>query len=103
MILALMCSFDLESLIDLPTCCKSIKPTCTDLIRTNKKNHFMKSVTCDHHKLITTILRKTKSKCNSKKMLHRHYKRFEQKKFETELKLKACVRYFLSIFYFFTK
>ena len=56
-----MCSFDLESLIDSPTCYKSIKPTCTDLIRTNKKNHFMKSVTCDHHKLITTILRKTKN------------------------------------------
>ena len=42
----------------------------------------------DHHKLITTILRKTISKGNSKKMFYRDYKRFDQKKFETELKLK---------------
>ena len=42
----------------------------------------------DHHKLITTILRKTISKGNSKKMFYRDYKRFNLKKFETELKLK---------------
>ena len=88
-----MCSFDLESLIDSPTCYKSINPTCIDLILTNKKNHFMKSTTfetglSDHHKLITTILRKTISKSNSKKMFYRDCKRFDQMKFETELKLK---------------
>ena len=69
-----MCSFGLESLINSPTCYKSINPTCIDLILTNKKNHFMKSDTyetdlSDHHKLIATILRKTISKGNSKKML----------------------------------
>ena len=37
----------------------------------------------DHHKL-TTILRKTISKGNLKKI----YKRFDQKKFETELLVK---------------
>ena len=42
----------------------------------------------DHHKLITTILRKTISKGNSKKMFYRDYKRFDQKKFENGLKLK---------------
>ena len=68
-----MCSFDLESLIDSPTCYKSINPTCIDLILTNKKNHFINSTTFetglfDHHKLITTILRKTVSKGNSEKM-----------------------------------
>ena len=42
----------------------------------------------DHHKLITTILRETISKGNSKKNFYRDYKRFYQKKFETELKLK---------------
>ena len=88
-----MCSFDLESLINSPTCYKSTNPSCIDLILTNKKNHFMKSATfetglSDHHKLITTILRKTISKGNSKKMFYRDYKRFDQKKFETELKLK---------------
>ena len=88
-----MCSFALESLIDSATCYKSINPTCIDLILTNKKNHFMSSATfekglSDHHKLITTILRKTISKGNSKKMFYRDYKRFDQKKFETELKFK---------------
>ena len=88
-----MCSFDLESLINSPTCYKSTNPSCIDLILTNKQNHFMKSATfetglSDHHKLITTILRKTISKGNSKKMFYRDYKRFDQKKFETELKFK---------------
>ena len=87
-----ICSFDLESLINSPTCYKSINPTCIDLILT-KKNHFMKFATfetglSDHHKLITTILRNTIGKGNSKKMFYRDYKRFDQKKFETELKLK---------------
>ena len=89
----LMCSFDLESLINSPTCYKSTNLTRIDLILTNKKNHFMKSATfktglSDHHELITTILRKAISKGNSKKMFYRDYKRFGQKKFETELKLK---------------
>ena len=35
-----MCSFDLESLIDLPTCHKSINPTCIDLILTNSDQLF---------------------------------------------------------------
>ena len=42
----------------------------------------------DHHKLATNILRKTISKGNSNKLFYRDYKRFDQKKFETELKLK---------------
>ena len=67
-----MCSFDLASLIDFTTCYKSINPTCIDLILTNKKNHFMKSTTFetnlpDHHKLATTILRKTISEGKSRK------------------------------------
>ena len=79
-----MCSFDLESLINSPTCYKSTNPSCIDLILT-KKNHFMKPAAFEtglsnHHKLITTVLRKTISKGN--------YKRFDKKKFETELKFK---------------
>ena len=42
----------------------------------------------DHHKLTTTILRKTISKGNSKTNFYRDYKRFDQRKFETDLKLK---------------
>ena len=66
-----MCSFDLESLINSPTYYKSTNPNCFDLILTNKNNYFMNSTTfetclSDHHKLITTILRKTISKGISK-------------------------------------
>ena len=38
-----MCSFDLESLIDLPTCYKSINPTCTDLILRPTKRIILRS------------------------------------------------------------
>ena len=80
-----ICSIDLESLINSPTCYKSTNLTCIDLILTNKKNHFMKSATfeaglSDHHELIATILRQTISKDNSKKMFYRDYKRFDRKK-----------------------
>ena len=53
----------------------------------------------DHHKLITTILRETVSKGNSKKMFYRDYKRFDQKKFETELKLKLNSQKKLKLLY----
>ena len=91
-----MCSFDSESLINSPTCYKSINPTCIDLILTNKNNYFMRSATLeiglsDHHKLITTILRKTVSKGNSEKMFYRDFK-----KFETDLKLKLNLQTNLS-------
>ena len=61
-----MYSFDLDSVIDSPTCYKSINPFCINLVLANKKNHFMNSTTCeivlsDHHKLTTTILRKIMS------------------------------------------
>ena len=69
-----MRSFDLVAcLIDSRTY-KSINPTCVDLILTNKKNDFLKSATFeiglpDHHKVTTTILRKTISKGSSKKSI----------------------------------
>ena len=44
----------------------------------------------DHHKLTATILRKNISKGKSKIKLDRDYKRFDQKKFETELKLEQA-------------
>ena len=88
-----MRSFDLDSLIDSPTLYKSINPNCIDLILTNKENNFMKSATLEtglsnHHKLTTTILTRTIKKGSSKKIFYRDYKRFNQKKIETKLKLK---------------
>ena len=42
--------FSLESLITSPTCFKSVTPTCIDLILTNHKQYFTKSLTlpCTH-------------------------------------------------------
>ena len=53
----------------------------------------MKSATFEsglfyHHKLATTLLRKPIIKGNSEKTFYRDYNRFDQKKLETELKLK---------------
>ena len=70
-------SFDLESLIKIPTCYKSLSsPTCIDFILTNKKAFFMKSITfetgmSDFHKLTATVLRKTISQGNAKKIFYR--------------------------------
>ena len=90
----LLNSFGLESLIKIPTCYKSLSsPTSIDLILTNKKNLFMKSTTfetemSDFHKLTTTILRKTISKGNAKKIFYRDYKVFDHNTFKTRLQSK---------------
>ena len=57
-----MDTFNLESLINKPTCFQSANPTCIDLILTNKKNLFKNSNVfelgiLDHHSFITTALR----------------------------------------------
>ena len=88
-----MYSFSLDSFIDPPICYKPINPNYIELILINKKNHFIKLITFEiglshFHKLTATILTKAISKGNSKKRLYRDYTRFDQKKFETELKLK---------------
>ena len=90
----LLNSFDLESLIKIPTCYKSLSsPTSIDLILTNEKNFYMKSTTfetgmSDFHKLTATILRKTISKGNAKKIFYRDYKAFDHITFETRLQSK---------------
>ena len=57
-----MTLFNLESLINTPTCFQSEKPRCIDLILTNKKSLFKNSKTfevgiSDHHHLVLTSLR----------------------------------------------
>ena len=54
---ALIQAYNLNNLINKPTCFQSNKPTCTDMIATNKKNLFKLSNTfdtgiSDHHKLV---------------------------------------------------
>ena len=60
---------------------------------------FYETGLSDHHKLTTTILRKTIGEGNSKKMFNRDYKGFDQKKFETELKIKLNSQINLSYFH----
>ena len=70
----LLNSFDLESLIKIPTCYKLLSSSpCIDLILTNKKSLFMKSATFEtgmsgFHILITIYLKKTISRENTKKI-----------------------------------
>ena len=64
---ALIQAYTLNNLINKPTCFQSNKPTCMDLIFTNKKNLFKLSNTFEtgisyHHKLVSTILKLEASK-----------------------------------------
>ena len=59
---ALIQAYNLNNLINKPTCFQSNKPTCIDLILTNKKNLFKLSNTfetgiSDHQQLVSTILK----------------------------------------------
>ena len=106
----LLNSFDLESLIKIPTFYKSLSsPSSIDLILTNKKSLFVKSTTFetgmpDFNKLTTTILRKTISKGRAKNIFYRDHKVFGHNTFETrlqsKLKLETIIAYsqFQSIF-----
>ena len=55
-------NYDLNNLINMPTCYQSNNSTCIDLVLTNKKNLFKLPDTferslSDHHKIILTILK----------------------------------------------
>ena len=69
---------DLENLIKEPTCFKGKNPTCIDLILTNQKQVFMKSRTfirsmSDFHALITSTMKLTYVKGNTKIKFYRDY------------------------------
>ena len=85
----LIADHELCALISELTCFKSINPTCIDNFLTDKKT-LMKTLTFEtdesgHHKLISTMLRSTFAKGKPKKMFHRCYRNFKNKKFEEEL------------------
>ena len=82
--------FNLKSLISSLTCFQSTNPTCIDLILTNQEDLFSNSNTCevgisDHHHLVSTMLNKKISKCCTKTLFYRHYKKFEENKFVKDL------------------
>ena len=76
-----MNTFNLESLINKPTCFQPAHPTCIGLILTNKKSLFKNSNVLearisDHHSFITTALRTQLIKGNANMKMYRVYKTF---------------------------
>ena len=90
---ALIQAYNLNNLINKPTCFQSNTPTCIDLILTNKKDLFKLSNTfetgiSDHHKLVSTILKSGSFKGTPKIKIYRSYKKFELENFNRILKDK---------------
>ena len=82
--------FNLESLIRSPICFQSSKPTCIDLILTNKKKLFKNSQIfevgiSDHHLLTLTSMRIQVIKGNPKVKFYRDYKSFNFESFNNDL------------------
>ena len=85
--------YDLKNLIKEPTCYKNIiKPTCIDLMLTNRHRSFMSTCTVetglsDFHKMTITAL-KTKFKKNPPKIVsYRDFKHFPDELFSLDLNL----------------
>ena len=86
-----MNTFNLESLINKPTCFQSANLTYIDLILTNKKSLFKNSNVLevrisDHHSFITTVLRIQIIKENAKMKMYRDYKTFNIELFKREIR-----------------
>ena len=83
-------NYGLQNLILKPTCFKSSRGTCIDLILTNNKSCFLFSDTfetglSDCHTLIYTTFKSTFSKLPPIKMSYRSYKNFDEKIFREEV------------------
>ena len=81
---------NLYSMIKTPTCFKSVRGRCIDLMLTNSKNSFFGSQTfetgfSDFHHLIYTILKTTYIKLPPKKIKFRDYKKFSEQNFRNDL------------------
>ena len=83
--------YNLKSLIKEPTCFKSLcKPTCIDLILTNKKRSFQNSTTIetglsDFHKMVITVMKSKFPKQSPNIIAYRDYKNFCNEKFRDEI------------------
>ena len=100
-----MNAFNLDSLINKPTCFQSANPTCIDLTLTNKKILFKNSNVLvvgisDHHSFITAALRTQLIKGNAKMKMYRDYKTFNINFFKRDLResLENYTRYDYSCF-----
>ena len=89
-------NYNLYNLIKNPTCFKSSKGRCIDLVLTNRKHSFMHSKTfetgfSDHHHMIFTILKSTFDKVAPKKITYRDYKAWSLEKFKQELTMNLVI------------
>ena len=84
-------TYDLKSLIKEPTCYKNPnKPSCIDLILTNKPRSFQHSCVIetglsDFHKMTVTAMKTFFEKLQPRVVYYRDYKHFENDKFRTDL------------------
>ena len=82
---------DLTSFIDQPTCYKNPdKPTCTDLMLTNRLNYFQQNNVfetglSDFHMMVATELKMGFQKLKPHIVAYRDYKHFDNKKFQSDI------------------
>ena len=84
-------TYDLKNLIKEPTCYKNPnKPSCIDLILTNKPQSFQHSYLIetglsDFHKMTVTVMKTFFEKLQPRVVNYRDYKYFENDRFRTDL------------------
>ena len=84
--------YDLESIINKPTCFKNPKnPSCIDLMLTNKQEKFLKAKTfetwlSDFHEMVVSVFKTGFKKQKLKIVSYRDYKYFDNEKFRESLK-----------------
>lgn len=91
-----MSEHGLYSLINEPTCFKSVGGRCIDLILTNKKHSFQKSTSfetgvSDHHHMIYTMLKLTFEFLPPKTNIFRSYRKFSAETFLNDLKCNLAM------------
>ena len=91
-------SYNLESLIKIPTCCKNPDSlSCIDLILRNKPRNFQNSCVTetslsDFHKMTVTALRMQFRKLEPRVLLFRDYTKFSNETFINSLKAKLNIQ-----------
>ena len=84
-------TYDLSSLIKVPTCCKNPeKPSCIDLLLTNRPKSFQNSSVVetrlsDFHKMTVTVMKITFEKLKPRVFYFRNWNEFCNEKFGTQL------------------
>ena len=82
---------DLTSLMDQPSCYKNPeKPTCIDLVLTNRPNYFQKNNVfeaglSDFHMMVVTELKMGFQKLKPHIVAYRDYKHFDNEKFRSDI------------------